>query len=99
MTFTAIPNYVFAAITISLGGLVNGLDTGSIGAITGMKQFERSIGYLSPFLLGFTVSLIMLTAAIPSVFAGHLADRFGRLKGLSAWIDESSRTNKYISSH
>jgi MFS family permease len=75
-----IPNYVSAAVTMSLGGLLNGLDTGSIGAMVSMKQFEKSIGHLSPGLLGFTVSLIMLTGAIPSVFAGHLAERYGRLK-------------------
>ncbi|KAF2431358.1 general substrate transporter [Tothia fuscella] len=74
-----IPNYVVTSITMSIGGLVNGLDTGSIGAIVSMKQFEKSIGHLSPSLLGFTVSLIMLTGGIPSVFAGYLADRFGRL--------------------
>jgi MFS family permease len=79
-----IPNYVSAAITMSLGGLLNGLDTGSIGAIVAMKQFEASIGHLSPGLLGFTVSLIMLTGAFPSVFAGHLAERYGRLKIIMA---------------
>jgi MFS family permease len=79
-----IPNYVSAAVIMSLGGLINGLDTGSIGAIVAMKQFEHSIGHLSPGLLGFTVSLIMLTGAIPSVFAGHLADRYGRLKIIMA---------------
>lgn len=75
-----IPKYVVASLAISLGGLVNGLDTGSIGAITAMSQFKESIGNLSPFLVGFTVSLIMLTGAIPSVLTGYLADRFGRLK-------------------
>jgi MFS family permease len=79
-----IPNYVLAAVTMSLGGLVNGLDTGSIGAIATMPQFEKSIGRLAPFLLGFTVSLIMLTATIPSVFAGYLADKFGRLHVIAA---------------
>ena len=29
---------------------------------------------------GFTVSLIMLCGAIPAAVAGHLADRFGRLR-------------------
>jgi MFS family permease len=45
-----------------------------------MPQFEQVFGVLSPTIRGFTVSFIMLTAAIPSLFAGHLADRFGRLK-------------------
>ncbi|KAH0436169.1 hypothetical protein CcaCcLH18_04459 [Colletotrichum camelliae] len=75
-----IPKYVLASVAISLGGLANGLDTGSIGAITAMSQFKESIGNLSPFLVGFTVSLIMLTGAVPSVLTGYLADRFGRLK-------------------
>jgi len=69
---------------MSLGGLANGLDTGSIGAIASMSQFTKTVGHLSPFLLGFTVSLIMLTGGIPSVFAGHLADRFGRLSIIMA---------------
>lgn len=54
-------------------------DTGSIGAVTEMPFFTTSIGELSPFLRGFTVSLIMLTGAFPSFFAGQLADRFGGL--------------------
>ena len=75
-----LPKYVLASVLISNGGLLNGLDTGSIGAITNMAQFTESIGALSPFLLGFTVSLIMLTGSVPSILAGHLADKFGRLK-------------------
>lgn len=59
-------------------------DTGSIGAVTEMPYFEKTIGGLSPFLRGFTVSLIMLTGAVPSFFAGQLADRFGRLTIVSA---------------
>ncbi|KAF2183656.1 general substrate transporter [Zopfia rhizophila CBS 207.26] len=54
-------------------------DTGSIGAITEMKSFLETIGHLRPIMRGFTVSLIMLTGAFPSFFAGQLADRFGRL--------------------
>ncbi|KAF6804952.1 MFS sugar transporter [Colletotrichum sojae] len=75
-----IPNYVVASVSISLGGLANGLDTGSIGAITAMSQFTKTVGSLSPFLVGFTVSLIMLTGAVPSMLTGYLADKFGRLK-------------------
>jgi MFS family permease len=78
----AVPNYVVASIAVSVGGFVNGYDTGSIGAVVSMSQFTKSIGSLSPSMLGFTVSLIMLTGAIPSVFAGQLSDRFGRLKAI-----------------
>lgn len=59
-------------------------DTGSIGAVTEMPYFTSSIGELTPFLRGFTVSLIMLTGAFPSFFAGQLADRFGRLAIVAA---------------
>ncbi|KAI0124164.1 general substrate transporter [Xylariales sp. AK1849] len=75
-----IPNYVTASIAASLGGFLNGYDTGAIGAIMQMAEFKKTVGELSPFLLGFTISLIMLTAAVPSVFAGHMADKLGRLK-------------------
>ena len=71
--------YTLAATIISIGGILNGFDTGSIGAITSMKQFADSFGVLTPTMRGFTVSLIMLTGAVPSVFAGQLADKWGRL--------------------
>jgi MFS family permease len=77
-----IPVYIFASIAVALGGFLNGFDTGSIGALTAMKQFTDTVGELSPTLLGFTVSLIMLTGAVPSVWAGYLADRYGRLRVL-----------------
>ena len=59
---------------------MNGYDTGSIGAVISMPQFEATIGALSPTLVGFTVSVIMLAGAVPSVFAGWLADHYGRLQ-------------------
>lgn len=74
------PGYVLASMAVSMGGLINGYDTGSIGAVISMSQFETTIGALSPTLVGFTVSLIMLAGAVPSVFAGWLADHHGRLK-------------------
>ncbi|KAI3316874.1 general substrate transporter [Xylariaceae sp. AK1471] len=73
------PKYVLASVAVALGGLLNGYDTGSIGAVTSMPQFTESLGKLSASLLGFTVSIILLTGSIPSVFAGHLADKYGRL--------------------
>ncbi|KAH8901748.1 general substrate transporter [Thozetella sp. PMI_491] len=79
-----VPNYVWASICVAIGGLINGYDTGAIGAIVSMRQFKESIGLLSPTMTGFTVSLIMLTGAVPSVYAGHLADQFGRLRVLAA---------------
>lgn len=80
MARKSLPGYVLASLAISLGGLINGYDTGSIGAVISMSQFESTIGTLSPTLVGFTVSVIMLAGAVPSVFAGWLADHHGRLK-------------------
>ncbi|KAI1765401.1 putative MFS sugar transporter [Hypoxylon sp. FL1150] len=73
------PRYVLASVAVSIGGLLNGFDTGSIGAITRMSQFTDSIDQLSATMLGITVSMIMLTGTLPSLFAGHFADKFGRL--------------------
>ncbi|RYP53336.1 hypothetical protein DL768_001693 [Monosporascus sp. mg162] len=75
-----IPNYVSASIAVSFGGLLNGYDTGCIGAISHMRQFTETMGRMPALLLGITVSMVMLTGTLPSVFAGHLADRHGRLK-------------------
>ncbi|CAI6099643.1 unnamed protein product [Clonostachys chloroleuca] len=75
------PNYVTASIALSFGGLLNGYDTGSIGAIVHMEQFKSSMGgTMSAFITGITVSTIMLTGIIPALFAGHLADKYGRLR-------------------
>ncbi|MCJ1418776.1 hypothetical protein MMC32_005127 [Xylographa parallela] len=72
--------YTLAASIISIGGLLNGYDTGCIGAVTTMPYFEMTFGVLSPTIRGFTVSLIMLMGAVPSFFSGQLADRFGHLR-------------------
>ncbi|KAF7517721.1 hypothetical protein G7054_g13714 [Neopestalotiopsis clavispora] len=75
-----IPKYVLASIAVALGGFINGYDTGSVGAVMEMDEFTKTMGHLSPFLIGFSVSLIMLTGAVPSIFGGQLADSLGRLK-------------------
>ncbi|KAH8808516.1 general substrate transporter [Xylogone sp. PMI_703] len=75
--------YILCSAIISIGGLLNGFapnyDTGSIGAVTTMPHFESTIGTLTPVLRGFTVALIMMTAALPGLFSGQLADHFGQL--------------------
>lgn len=49
------------------------------GAVTTMPQFEASMGKLSSTMQGFTVALIMATGALPGIFAGQLANRYGQL--------------------
>ncbi|KAK6074014.1 polyol transporter 2-like protein 1 [Seiridium cupressi] len=63
------------------------------------ERVRGDSGDLTPFLVGFTVSLIMLTGAVPSISAGQLADSLGRHKvitlgavlfGIGAAIEGSS---------
>ncbi|PSN64961.1 general substrate transporter [Corynespora cassiicola Philippines] len=75
-----IPGYALASTFVALGGILNGFDTGSVGAVTEMPSYIETFGHLSSTMRGFTVSLIMLCGAIPALIAGHLADRFGRLR-------------------
>lgn len=84
MLLPTIPRYVLASLAASLGGFINGYDTGSIGAVTSMPQFTATIGPLSATMTGVTVSIIMLAGAAPSVLAGWLADRHGRLRTIMA---------------
>src|ERR1700694_1093830 len=73
-------NYAIYLIALhtSLGGLLYGLDIGSIGPITEMPQFRDSVGQLSDIVQGIYVSCILLFAAISSFGNGYLADRFSR---------------------
>lgn len=75
-----IPNYLSASIALSFGGFLNGYDTGSIGGIVHMHQFAASLGRMSSFVLGITVSMVMLTTVVPSLLTGTLSDKHGRLK-------------------
>jgi MFS family permease len=78
-----VPKYVQAACITSIGGGLFGLDTGTIGPITTMPQFEQTIGHLSSTVHGLVVSTILITAAIASFFGGHLANAFGRPKAIA----------------
>ncbi|KUJ18944.1 general substrate transporter [Mollisia scopiformis] len=93
------PKYVQAAILISLGGILFGLDTGTIGPLTTMQQFTQTFGPLSSTVHGLVVSTILIPAAISSFFGGHVANSLGRLKtvalgaaifGLGAGIEAGS---------
>ncbi|TKA78122.1 hypothetical protein B0A55_02721 [Friedmanniomyces simplex] len=76
--------YTIASLAVSLGGILNGYDTGSVGAVVTMPQFTETMGEISPSLLGFTVSVIMFAGAIPSFFSGPPADRYGRVAVVAA---------------
>lgn len=75
--------YVVCSMIISLGGLLFGLDTGCIGPITTMPQFLDTFGNLSSVVHGLIVSSILIPAAVASFFAGTLANKVGRPRGIS----------------
>jgi MFS family permease len=75
--------YVSASI-VSTRGLLNGYNTGSIGSLATVTQLYNTFGKLSTTFLGFSVSLIMLTGCVPSVFAGRLTNCWERLKIITA---------------
>lgn len=49
-----------------------------------MPYFEHTVGTLTPIMRGFAVSLLLLTGAIPAIFAGQLADQYGQLRVVMA---------------
>ncbi|OJI96344.1 hypothetical protein ASPVEDRAFT_48573 [Aspergillus versicolor CBS 583.65] len=59
------------------------MDTGIIGPVTVMDGFVEKFGHQSATIHGLLVSSILIPAAISSFFAGYLADKFGRPKGIS----------------
>lgn len=99
MSWLHLPKYVQASVLISVGGALFGyvipfqfsrtkliplrLDTGTIGPLTTMTQFDKTFGHLSSTVHGLTVSMILIPAAISSFFGGHLANSVGRLKGIA----------------
>ncbi|KAJ5466646.1 hypothetical protein N7539_009375 [Penicillium diatomitis] len=81
------PRYIWACVLCSLNGLLFGMDTGIIGPVTDMTDFKASFGgSQNATIHGLIVSSILIPAALASFFAGHLADRLGRPKGISIGV-------------
>lgn len=77
------PKYLLGCILCSANGLLFGMDTGIIGPVTDMTDFKAQFGgSQNSTIHGLIVSCILIPAAISSFFAGHLADRVGRPKGI-----------------
>lgn len=77
------PKYLLACILCSANGLLFGMDTGIIGPVTDMKDFKAEFGGSENATIhGLIVSSILVPAALSSFFAGHVADRLGRPKGI-----------------
>lgn len=75
---------VRVAIIATMGALAFGYDTGVIsGALPFMTQGPEQGGLgLNPFTEGLVASSLIFGAALGSLFAGHLADKYGRLTAL-----------------
>lgn len=59
------------------------MDTGTIGPVTDMKDFKASFGGSGNSTIhGLIVSCILIPAALSSFFAGYVADRLDRGKGI-----------------
>ncbi|CAO1637647.1 unnamed protein product [Parajaminaea phylloscopi] len=69
---------------VSISGLLYGLDTGSIGPITEMPQFQEVSGNIAskPTLQGFFVASVLLSASVSSLCSGYVADRISRRWGI-----------------
>ncbi|KAJ7462013.1 general substrate transporter [Mycena latifolia] len=78
-----IPTYVWPALFTALGGFLWGFDTGSIGPIIVMSQFESQFGSISATVQGLLVSSIIATAALSSMGSGALSDRISRTYTIS----------------
>ncbi|KAL2800467.1 putative transporter [Aspergillus keveii] len=76
------PRYLTSALIVSIGGLLNGLDTGVIGPLTVMPTFFNTIGPISS-IHGFIVSTVLLSATFASLFSGTISDKLGRTRLLA----------------
>ena len=77
------PAYLIASLITTLGGLLNGLDTGTIGPVTSMPSFRASFGPLSPTMQGLVISSVLLPATFASLFSGAVSDSLGRTRVLA----------------
>ncbi|ATY62115.1 H(+)-myo-inositol cotransporter [Cordyceps militaris] len=77
------PRYVVASLVCSVGELLQGIDTGIIGPATVMGSYVDHFGHPSPAVHGLVVSSMLLSAAVTSFLAGHVADSLGRSSGIA----------------
>ncbi|KAJ5348491.1 uncharacterized protein N7506_001744 [Penicillium brevicompactum] len=81
------PRYLLGCILCSANGLLFGMDTGTIGPVTDMADFKASFGGSENSTIhGLIVSCILIPAALSSFFAGYVADRLGRPKGIAIGV-------------
>ncbi|SDD72503.1 sugar porter family MFS transporter [Niabella drilacis] len=72
--FIALTSFVAA-----LGGLLFGFDT---AIISGAIPYIKSYFHMDEYILGWSVSSILIGCAVGAMLAGNMADRYGRRAGL-----------------
>src|SRR5258706_7005976 len=65
----------FLLLVAGLGGLLFGID---VGIISGALPYLEATSGLNGNQLSFIVAAVLLGSAVSTLFAGELADRFGR---------------------
>ncbi|KAL8280206.1 hypothetical protein RQP46_007320 [Phenoliferia psychrophenolica] len=74
--------FLYSAIMAISTGLF-GFDTGTIGSITTMPQFQAQFGVLSDFVRGLVVASILIPSAFTGIIAGSISDRLSRKRTVS----------------
>ena len=81
-----VPNYIWCAIFTAIGGFCFGFDTGSIGPITVMSQFQHHFfkgEEIDPTVQVLIVSSILVTASISSLLSGPLSNKISRTRSIA----------------
>jgi MFS transporter, SP family, major inositol transporter len=80
-------------LVATFGGLLFGYDTGVInGAFSSLKQYMA----LTPTTEGLVMSVLLVGAALGSVFGGKFADYFGQQQ-IASFIASSFQRSKIVS--
>lgn len=66
---------IFISCAAAFGGLLYGYDTAVISGAIGLMKVHFN---LSPTMVGFVVSSLLLGGAVGVLASGKLSDRFGR---------------------
>ena len=73
----------YLMVMAGLGGLLYGID---VGVIAAALPYIRNTANYGKWELGFVVSAVLWGSVLSSLFAGSLAEWFGRKK-IKFWID------------
>lgn len=86
---------VIMLIFVSMGGWLNGADTGTIGGLTNMPDFQQRFADVydpltgtysfSPVLNGLIVGFVNIGAFLGCILSSPLAEKYGRKVSIQVW--------------